>query len=152
MEAKMRKCGTCRERAVCSVVLETYETTLEHDGQPYDLVVHNLPVSRCSQCGETSPGEEAEARLSDALRAAAQVLTPAEIRQYRKGLGLKQTELAELLRLSPSTISRWESGAQIQQRSMDVLLRGFFEVREFRAARSYREIDLNLEPIQVGEF
>jgi hypothetical protein len=36
------------------------------------------------------------------------------------------------LQIADATLSRWETGAQIQQRSMDRLLRGFFFVPEFR--------------------
>ena len=136
---RMRKCGVCGERAVSPVTLKCYTTTLEHDGQPYDLELVEFPVNQCANCKTIVPGADSEERLSNALRAAANVLMPAEIREYRKTLNLTQVQLADYLRLSPSTISRWESGAQIQQRSMDVLLRGFFGVPEFRIARKYPE-------------
>lgn len=139
MSARMRKCGNCGEKAVGPVVLESYKTSLEHDGQSYDLELVDFPVNQCANCKTVVPGEESEERLSNALRAAADVLTPIQIREHRKSLNLTQVQLAEYLRLSPSTISRWESGAQIQQRSMDVLLRAFFEVPEFRIARKYPE-------------
>src|SRR5205085_481887 len=40
--------------------------------------------------------------------------------------------LAAYLKVSDSTISRWENGRQIQQLAMDLLLRGYFNVRELR--------------------
>jgi transcriptional regulator with XRE-family HTH domain len=59
-------------------------------------------------------------------------LQPHEVRAGREGLGLTQKELASYLQIADATLSRWETGAQIQQRSMDRLLRGFFFVPEFR--------------------
>jgi hypothetical protein len=44
------------------------------------------------------------------------------------------------LDVSESTLSRWETGAQIQQRAMDKLLRGFFEVPAFRQYLGFTEI------------
>ena len=37
-----------------------------------------------------------------------------------------------LLRVAKETVSRWETGAQIQQRAMDLLLRLFFDIPEVR--------------------
>ena len=38
-------------------------------------------------------------------------------------LGLSQEQFANLLGVSEATVSRWEMGAQIQQRAMDRFLR-----------------------------
>ncbi len=51
------------------------------------------------------------------------LLSADEIRALRERLRLKQTDLAGLLRLGANTISRWESGRNVQTASMDVLLR-----------------------------
>ena len=58
---------------------------------------------------------------------------PAEIRQKREALGLIQKQLANALQISESTLSLWEAGAQIQQRSMDKFLRAFFDLEELRS-------------------
>jgi DNA-binding transcriptional regulator YiaG len=116
------------------MVLPSYQATLEHDGCKYELLVENLPAHRCSNCQTLVLGDEADNLLSNALRRSAGLLSPAEIRAKRDALGLTQAQMANYLRISASTLSRWESGAQIQQRSMDVLLRGFFSIPEFRAS------------------
>ncbi len=36
------------------------------------------------------------------------------------------------LQIAEATLSRWETGAQIQQRSLDKLLRGFFGIEALR--------------------
>jgi putative zinc finger/helix-turn-helix YgiT family protein len=126
------KCASCRERAVAPVTLASYAASLEHDGKAYEVELHNLPVLRCGHCGEVVFGDEAEMRLSDALRDAAGLLHPAEIRGRRESLGLTQKQLARRLRIAESTLSRWETGAQIQQKCMDLMLRSFFDLPELR--------------------
>ena len=126
------KCGKCRERAVHPTTLPTYEANLEHDGRSYHVALPDLEVFQCQNCGAVILDDAADDRLSDALRDAAGLLKPVEIRARREALGLKQRELAGYLRIAESTLSRWETGAQIQQRSMDALLRIFFELDEAR--------------------
>jgi putative zinc finger/helix-turn-helix YgiT family protein len=122
----------CRERAVSPDTLAAYAAEMEHDGRKYDVSVANFQVLRCQNCGELFLDEAANERLSDALRAAVGLLAPAEIREKREDLGLTQKQLASLLRISEFTLCRWETGAQLQQRSMDAFLRVFFEAPEAR--------------------
>src|SRR5579871_3808255 len=124
------KCAACRERAVAPVTLPSYSASLAHDGKTYEVELRDLPVLRCGRCGEVVFGDEAEIRLSDALRDAAGLLHPAEIRGRREALGLTQKGLARRLRIAEATLSRWETGAQIQQKCMDLMLRSFFDVPE----------------------
>ena len=126
------KCGKCRERAVNQVTLPSYSAELEHDGRKYPVSVNDLDAARCDNCGTIVLDDAADRRLSDALRLAAGLLLPSEIRQQRESLHLKQRQLANYLQISESTLCRWETGAQIQQRVMDKLLMGFFWVLEFR--------------------
>jgi putative zinc finger/helix-turn-helix YgiT family protein len=146
----------CRERAVAPVTLDRYETELEHDGRKYAISVADLAVLKCRHCGEVYLDEAADERLSEALRAAAGLLPPAEIRRGREGLGLTQKQLANQLRISEFTLSRWETGAQIQQRSMDAFLRVFFqsgEARRLLGASAMEQAGSNLSaPAAGGEF
>jgi putative zinc finger/helix-turn-helix YgiT family protein len=59
----------------------------------------------------------------DVYRRRYDLLTADEIRALRRRLRLTQGELARLLRLGASTISRWEAGRNVQTGAMDVLLR-----------------------------
>jgi putative zinc finger/helix-turn-helix YgiT family protein len=127
-----RKCATCRERAVSPTVLPTYEAELEHDGRAYQIALSEVPALRCTHCGTIVLGDAADQMLSDALRQQAGLLTPSQIRQGRERHGLTQKGLAAALKISESTVSRWETGAQIQQRSMDLLLRAFFDLEALR--------------------
>jgi putative zinc finger/helix-turn-helix YgiT family protein len=131
----------CRERAVSPARLDSYTTELEHDGRKYAISLADFPVLKCRHCGEIYLDEAADERLSEALRAAAGLLSPAEIRKERERFGLTQKQLAGLLRISEFTLSRWETGAQIQQRSMDAFLRIFFQSGEARRLLGALEAD-----------
>jgi len=68
------------------------------------------------------------------------LLSADEIRSLRRRFGLTQGGMARLLRLGANSISRWESGRNVQTAAMDVLLRlirdlpGSLEYLRHRAA------------------
>lgn len=125
------KCGTCRQRGLAPAAID-YQTEVAHDGRAYTLVLAGLKVLRCDQCGAVVLDDEADERISRALRAEAGLLSPEEIRRGREALGLTQKQLAHSLQVGESTLSRWETGGQIQQRSLDRLMRIYFHVPEAR--------------------
>ncbi len=106
---------------------------MEHDGRKYSITLTDFSVRQCKNCSEIVLDDAADHRLSEALRKEAGLLTPEEIHQNRVALGYTQQQLADYLRISMFTLSRWETGAQIQQRAMDSLMRVFFQSREARA-------------------
>jgi putative zinc finger/helix-turn-helix YgiT family protein len=130
--ASLKRCMHCRERAVSPTKLDSYETELEHDGRKYAISVADFSVLKCQHCGAIYLDEAADERLSEALRTKAGLLLPGEIRKGREDLGLTQKQLANLIRISEFTLSRWETGAQIQQRSMDAFLRVVFQSADAR--------------------
>lgn len=128
----MRRCPECGKQALIAVTIPHYSTEMEHDGRKYPVDVSDFAVHQCQECGEILSNEDANDKLVEALRAAAGLLSAGDIRSRRRALGYKQDAMASLLGISPSTLSRWENGAQLQQRCMDRILRAFFEVKEFR--------------------
>jgi putative zinc finger/helix-turn-helix YgiT family protein len=118
-----------------------YTAEVVHDGRSYTVTVPALRLFRCRNCGEAVLDTEANEQISRAFRRQAGLLTPEEIRQKREALGLKQKELAERLGVAKETLSRWETGGQVQQRSLDRLLRLYFALPEVRAFLSpYSEV------------
>ena len=81
----------------------------------------------CPKC------HEVVLRLQDARRLSADAITiyrrkhgllsADEIRQIHRRFGLTQASFARLLRLGANTLSRWESGRNVQTEAMDTLLR-----------------------------
>lgn len=82
---------------------------------------------RCANCGEIVLRLRDAKRLQeDAVsryRKKHGLLSADEIRALRERFKLTQNELAKLLRLGGNTISRWESGRNVQSAAMDILLR-----------------------------
>lgn len=82
---------------------------------------------KCPKCGETVLRfHEAKRLHQDAIaiyRKKHGHLSAAEIRAIRDRFGLTQMDLARLLRLGANTVSRWESGRNVQTGAMDMLLR-----------------------------
>lgn len=118
-----KRCGKCGRQAM-RLATVPYDTTIEHDGRTYRVEIPEFSVPRCSNCKAISIDDEADQQISAAFRRAARLLAPEDIRQGRERLGLKQKEFANLLGVGEATVSRWETGAQIQQRAMDRFLRG----------------------------
>jgi putative zinc finger/helix-turn-helix YgiT family protein len=83
-------------------------------------------VPQCANCQTISIDDGADQQISAAFRRAARLLAPEDIREGREKLGLTQKEFANLLGVGESTVSRWETGAQIQQRALDRFLRVCF--------------------------
>jgi putative zinc finger/helix-turn-helix YgiT family protein len=111
---------------------------MEHDGRLYSLTIPNLEILECAVCHNRTLPDAAFARVMEELRVKAGLMNPAEIRANRKRLGFTQEELAKYLGVAKETVSRWETGAQIQQRAMNDLLGAFFNVPELR--EYYRQL------------
>lgn len=81
----------------------------------------------CSKCGEIVLRFRDAKRLhEDALaiyRKRHGLLSADEIRAIRERYSLTQADLARLLRFGGNTVSRWESGRNVQTAAMDMLLR-----------------------------
>ncbi len=81
----------------------------------------------CQKCGEIVLRFQDSKRLQqDAIanyRKKHGLLSADEIHAIRERFGLTQADLARLLRLGANTVSRWESGRNVQTAAMDMLLR-----------------------------
>jgi putative zinc finger/helix-turn-helix YgiT family protein len=117
-----KRCGKCGPKAMQPATVP-YATTIEHDGRAYKVEIAALTVPQCGNCQALSIDDEADQQISAAFRREARLLTPEEIRQGREMLALTQKQFANLLGVGEATVSRWETGAQIQQCAMDRFLR-----------------------------
>jgi len=125
------RCFECREKEVFPQETD-YTTTVKHDGRAYTIRIPDLAIATCRNCGEQVFGGAEDDRIRDALRAEIGLLRPPEIQRHRAEFKLSQQELAEQLGVAKETISRWETGALMQSRAMDNLLRLFFTSEEVR--------------------
>lgn len=104
----------------------SYDTAKNYDGKLYRLHVPDLHVNQCRNCKEIYFGADADEQINAALRDELALLTPEQIRNNLDALNLNQKDAAERLGIAQETLSRWLTGAIIQSRAMDNLLRVFF--------------------------
>src|SRR5713226_2084827 len=139
------KCVSCRQRTMVLSPVD-YSTKVNHDGREYAVDIPSLTVPKCSNCGTIVLDDEANERIDRAFRRKAYLLTPEEIREGREKLGLNQQEFAERLGIAVSTLSRWENGAQVQQRSLNRAMTAYFRSPAMRMC--YAQI----ESTESGEW
>lgn len=110
----MQRCTTCGnekfDRARRKV---TVELRIRHEGRDRDLgVFAHVPSRRCTKCGThfESAVDLERFELSAAERLMALGLRAGGILRFaRKALGMRAVDLAELLDVTPETISHWEN-------------------------------------------
>lgn len=111
----------------CGTTMTEASRPLPYPINGEEILVPASPHLRCRKCGETLLRLDEARRLREEATAIYRkrnhLLAGEEILQLRERLGLTQGQLAELLRLGVNTISRWESGRNVQTAAMDVLLR-----------------------------
>lgn len=125
------RCFECKAKEVFPAPTE-YTTTVKHDGRGYTIRIPDLAIPTCRKCGAQTFSVGDDDRIIAALREQLGLLAPQEIQRRRGQFRLSQQALAEQLGVAKETISRWETGALIQSRAMDNLLRLFFESEEAR--------------------
>ncbi len=112
---------------VCGTGMVQKRGTLRVPVNGEDIAVPSAVHLSCPKCGEVLLGFTESKRLGeDAIaiyRRKHGLLSADEIRAIRECFSLNQADLARLLRLGANTVSRWESGRNVQTAAMDILLR-----------------------------
>lgn len=111
----------------CGTTMRETRGTLRMPVNGEDVAVPDVPHFKCAKCREqVLTYTQARRFEQDAIalfRKKYGLLSGDEIRGIREHHSLTQVEIARLLRLGPNTISRWESGRNVQTAALDVLLR-----------------------------
>jgi len=111
----------------CGTALVERRSTLKAPVNGEDVAVPSASHLRCPKCGEIVLRFSDARRLQEdaiaAYRKKHGLLSADEIRALRERFGLTQGDLARLLHLGANTISRWESGRNVQTEAMEMLLR-----------------------------
>lgn len=111
----------------CGTELIERRGTLRLPVNGEEISVPSAAHLRCPKCGEIVLRFQDSKRLGeDAIavyRKKHGLLSADEIRAIRERFGLTQADLARLLRFGANTVSRWESGRNVQTAAMDMLLR-----------------------------
>jgi putative zinc finger/helix-turn-helix YgiT family protein len=119
-------CYECRKNSKTLVVERYTSHIVTHDGIDCLIDIPDLLVYRCQTANCLAPvsiPDESDNKISDEIRKQAKLLMPSEIREHREQLGWSQEEFAHALGFGVATVSRWESGGQIQSRLTDQTIR-----------------------------
>jgi putative zinc finger/helix-turn-helix YgiT family protein len=112
------------------------------------MLVPASPHLACPKCGEQILDYQDAARLQERAfsmyREKHGLLSADDIRSLRERMGLTQANLARLLRLGANTVSRWESGRNVQTAAMDLLLR---MVRDVPASLTWLRSGLSVRAV-----
>lgn len=127
------QCAQCGANKVVMAEV-AYDAKVRHDGRLHEFTVEHMRIPVCEACGERVFTEEVDRQISDALRTHLKLLTPGQMADGIKRLGMTQREAAQCVGIAEETLSRWLNETQIQSRSMDNLLRVFFAFPEVRSA------------------
>lgn len=101
---------------------EYREQTFEY-GDPSVFLTCEVPVFTCLKCGYQWTDSVAEEIRHETVCRHLGRLTPAEIKRTRELYGLSQAEFSRITGFGEASLSRWETGIQIQNLSSDRLLR-----------------------------
>jgi putative zinc finger/helix-turn-helix YgiT family protein len=116
--------GTCPS---CGTAMVEKRATLRLPINGEEVSVASALHLSCIKCGEVVLRFQDAKRLREdaiaAYRKKHGLLSADEIRGIRERFGLTQAELAQLLKLGSNTVSRWESGRNVQTSAMDLLLK-----------------------------
>lgn len=93
------------------------------DGQDASLLTVTVPVWSCPECGLEYTDEAAEAIRHEAVCQHLGRLSPREIVAIRKSHGYTQEQFANITSIGIASLKRWETANQIQNASMDKLIR-----------------------------
>lgn len=122
----MERCAVCRSEQL------RRRTTLLRNSVNGTVFGTRLKALVCEECGEAHVEKSLRQRFD--LRVAAELArmgrpTGDAFRFMRHALGLRSTELAELLCIERSTLSRWEKGSMRVDRGAFVIVGGLVTER-----------------------
>ena len=116
------KCPLCDKGNLVEKVID-YRTTLKVGDHFKRILVKGLTVEICSNCKEIILPKESMDRVDNERHSRRHLLSPDELKKFRHGLGLTQSEIAGLLGIGKKSYLRWEKGSSLQSRSMDRYIR-----------------------------
>ncbi len=119
--SELEQCPQCEQLALSTEFVQhqfDYGTST-----PTQTISVDLPVHICTNCGFQYLDESGTSLKHEAICRHLGVLTPAEIVAIRSSLGVSKAELSRVTGIGTASLSRWESGALIQSKSIDCLLR-----------------------------
>jgi putative zinc finger/helix-turn-helix YgiT family protein len=125
------KCPECGQGQLLTRT-RTEEFDFDFGDETVKVRAENVPVEVCDKCGEVMSGPAAAKVRHEAVCRAAGLLAPSEIKAIRDNFGWSQQFLADLTDFGVATISRWERGRLLQNRSNNKVLQAIRDCAPFR--------------------
>jgi putative zinc finger/helix-turn-helix YgiT family protein len=125
------KCPECGQGQLLAFS-RTEEFDFDLGDETVKVRAENVPVEKCDKCGAVMSGPAAARVRHEAVCRAAGLLTPSEIKAIREQFGWSQKELADLTGCGVATVSRWERGRLLQNRSSNKVLQAIRDCPPFR--------------------
>ena len=116
----MKRCAICKSDDL-SKTTETVDVHVPSGSETFLVRVSGISAIKCGNCGESymdGPDLGRAELLAGAEAIASGLRDGAALKFVRKSLGLRATELGELLDVSAETVSRWENGHRAAERSV----------------------------------
>ncbi len=118
------------EERYCPSCEDYRQVRVENRRETYTVrgksIAVSVEVEVCAGCGEALSDEECDQKILDEVNATYRsqegLLSPAKIREIRKGYALSQKSFAALLGMSEATINRYERG-KLQDQAHDNMIR-----------------------------
>jgi putative zinc finger/helix-turn-helix YgiT family protein len=118
--ANLTTCDCCGSTDIEELLTDT---SFEY-GEEEKVVLHTkVPVISCKECGMEYTDERAEKIRHEAVCKHLNLLAPSEIRQIRLIYSESMVSFCNHTGIGSATLTRWENGQVIQNRSSDSLLR-----------------------------
>ncbi len=124
-------CPECGQGQLLSFT-RTEEFDFDLGDETVKVRAENVPVKKCDKCGEVMTGPAAADVQHEAICRAAGLLAPSEIKALREKFGWSQQYLADLTDFGIATVSRWERGRLLQNRSNNKVLQAIRDCPPFR--------------------
>ncbi len=122
----------------CGTMMTEKRAQLDYPVNGERISVSGASHLRCPKCEEVvlrhDEARQLRERAVEQYRRENGLLSVDEIRSIRERLGMTQGAFAQLLRLGSKTLSRWESGRNVQTAALDILLR---MIRDVPASLEY---------------
>jgi putative zinc finger/helix-turn-helix YgiT family protein len=125
------KCPECGKGQLLSFTQDE-EFDFDLGDETVKVRAENVPVKRCDNCGEEMSGPPAAKVRHEAICRAAGLMAPSEIKALREQFGWSQQDLADLTDFGIATVSRWERGRLLQNRSANKVLQAIRDCPPFR--------------------
>jgi putative zinc finger/helix-turn-helix YgiT family protein len=112
-------CFECEAGELCT----TIEDHATHHPKLGEVVIPDVPILRCDQCGDVVIGQEGNARIDAWLDAALGTISPEEIRALLTKYNLTQRRASQITGLGEKNICRWLTGRSRPSESVSNFLR-----------------------------